>query len=87
VAREVNISQLNQSIFNEGKEDLFDDEVGPTDDEWTSYYQYLTYLRDKILVKRREFIFENSECLMINKQKSSFELYLMRNKEKKGEIR
>ena len=83
----MNISQLNQSIFNEGKEDLFDDEVGPTDDEWTSYYQYLTYLRDKILVKRREFIFENSECLMINKQKSSFELYLMRNKEKKGEIR
>jgi hypothetical protein len=62
------------------------DEVGPTDKQWTAYYQYLMYLKDKIIRVRENFLFKNDDSLLINKQKSPFELYLTRNKHLKKEI-
>jgi hypothetical protein len=52
VAREMNLSQHNQSLLNYGVSDMMHDENGPSDEHWKAYYEYLLFMKDKILEAR-----------------------------------
>lgn len=35
-------------MFSNGKDDLLDDDEGPSDAEWAAYYEYLIFLNRKV---------------------------------------
>ena len=44
------------------------------------------YLRDAVVEARKDYHFNNEDSLLLNRQKSSYELYVQRNKDKKKDI-
>ena len=57
---------MSSSLFSEGEKDIMMDEDGPSDEEWQAYYEYLMFLRDRVLDLRESFLLDNQQCLMIN---------------------
>lgn len=50
---------MSSSLFSEGEKDIMMDEDGPTDEEWQAYYEYLMFLRDRVLDLRESFLLDN----------------------------
>ncbi|CAD8106362.1 unnamed protein product [Paramecium primaurelia] len=76
IARELNLSQLNQQLFSkEGTEDIIEFD-GPTDAMWSAYYSYLMYLKQPIRQLREVFRISNEQALTINK--TPYHLYKQR---------
>ncbi|CAD8097617.1 unnamed protein product [Paramecium sonneborni] len=79
LAREVGQSGLNAELFEYEKSEMYGDENGPSDEEWTAYYKYLVHLNKNVQVQRQKYLINNDIALILNKQKTVEEIYAIRN--------
>ncbi|CAK70293.1 unnamed protein product (macronuclear) [Paramecium tetraurelia] len=82
LAREVGQSGLNIELFEYGKSDLYGDQDGPTDEEWTAYYKYLVHLNKHVKIQRSQNQIDSDIALCIDEQKTVEELYGIRTNRK-----
>ncbi|CAD8122840.1 unnamed protein product [Paramecium sonneborni] len=81
LARDVGQSRINNELFEYGKINLYGDQDGPTDDEWTAFYIYLVHLNKQIQIQRKKYLIDSDIALILNKQKSVEELFALRTKQ------
>ncbi|CAD8121529.1 unnamed protein product [Paramecium sonneborni] len=86
VAREVGQSGLNIELFQYGKQDIYGDQEGPSDEEWTTYYKYLVHLNNNIQIYRKKFQIKSDIALIIDEQKTIEQLYALRKRQKENKF-
>ncbi|CAD8154924.1 unnamed protein product [Paramecium octaurelia] len=82
LAREVGQSGLNIELFEYGKSDLYGDQDGPTEEEWTAYYKYLVHLNKHIQIERGKHQIDSDIALCVDGQKTVEQLYGIRTNRK-----
>ncbi|CAD8173876.1 unnamed protein product [Paramecium octaurelia] len=82
LAREVGQSGLNTELFEYKKSEIYGDEQGPSDEEWTAFYKYLVHLNNNVQIQRQKSQINNDIALVINEQKTAEQIYAIRNHQK-----